>query len=88
MPPDPQVGDRAAETDPGTDPVTERTLDVIREALPDAVTASETSGAHPWIRVDVEHLRRVARLVKEHPDLQFDCCHLISGVDWPDANDA
>ena len=87
MPPEVQPEGPAVGSDPSADPVTVRTLAVIRAALPDAVTASETGGAHPWIRVDAEHLRRVARLVKDHPELQFDCCHLISGVDWPDAND-
>ena len=71
-------------TAPAGDPVTERALGVIEAALPGAVVASQTTGLHPWIRVGADHLRRVCRLLVEHEDTQLDCCHIISGVDWPD----
>lgn len=69
------------------DPVTERTLAAISKALPEAVLASETAGRHPWIQVRVESLRSVCRLLRDDATLRMDCCHLISGVDWPEAAD-
>jgi NADH-quinone oxidoreductase subunit C len=72
---------------PPSDPLTERALDALRAALPDAVVASELGGRHPWIQVRVEDLRAVCRLLRDHDELRMDCCHLISGVDWPDAGD-
>lgn len=69
------------------DPVTERALSVLRAELAGAVVAAEPSGGHPWIRVDVEFLRRACRLLKDHADTRLDCCHLISGVDWPDTDE-
>jgi NADH-quinone oxidoreductase subunit C len=69
---------------PIPDPVTERALAALREALPDAVLDAETTGRHPAIRVRAEHLRDACVLLRDHPDLLLDCCHLISGVDWPD----
>ncbi len=70
---------------PPSDPQTERALEVVRSALPEAVVASELSGRHPWIQVRVEDLRAACRLLRDEPTLQMDCCHLISGVDWPEA---
>lgn len=72
---------------PPSDPVTERALAVLRAAVPDAVVASELTGAHPWIQVRAEDLRAACRLLKQNVDTQLDCCHLISGVDWPEAGD-
>ncbi len=66
------------------DPVTERALRIIEEGAPGAVTTSELTGRHPWIGVKAESLRDVAGLVRDHDDLKMECCHLISGVDWPD----
>ena len=74
-------------SDPGDDPVTAAALAVIEAEVPGAVVASQLDGPHPWIQVGVDHLRGACRALKEHADTQLDCCHLISGVDWPDAND-
>ena len=65
------------------DPITELALEKIRSAHPDAVVASEVTGQHPWIRVTAESLRDVSRLLKDDDELAMDCCHLVSGVDWP-----
>jgi len=78
--PDPTSG-------PAPDPVTERALAAIEAQVPGAVLDSETTGHHPWIQVGADTLRRVCRVLKDDPETRLDCCHLISGVDWPDAND-
>ncbi len=72
---------------PPSDPLTERALDVLRTAHPEAVVASELGGRHPWIQVRVEDLRAACRLLRDHDELRMDCCHLISGVDWPEAGE-
>ena len=69
------------------DPVTERALRAIEQALPGAVVASELGGPHPWIEVGAASLRAACRLLRDDPALRLDCCHLISGVDWPEAAD-
>jgi NADH-quinone oxidoreductase subunit C len=75
-------------TDPeaaaGGDPVTERALACLERALPGVVVASETAGRHPWIRVGASSLRAAARTLRDDTDLRLECCHLISGVDYPD----
>jgi NADH-quinone oxidoreductase subunit C len=65
------------------DPVTVLALSKIRARFPDAVVESVTSGRHPFLRVGVERLRDVCLLVRDDTDLRMDCCHLLSGVDWP-----
>ena len=72
---------------PPSDPVTERALAVLRADLPDAVVASSLTGRHPWIQVRAEDLRAACRLLRDHAETRLDCCHLISGVDWPEAGD-
>ena len=69
------------------DPLTEAALGKIREAFPDAVEASETSGRHPWIRIRAEDLRGVCRLLRDDAELAMDCCHLVSGSDYPKDNE-
>ncbi len=72
---------------PADDPQTVRALGVLRAALPEAVVASDMSGHHPWIRIRAQDLRAACRLLRDAPGLELDCCHLISGVDWPDAEE-
>ena len=69
------------------DPVTERALAMLRAELPEALLGAETTGPHPWIRLTPQGLRAAARLLRDHPALRYDCCHLISAVDWPDRGD-
>jgi NADH-quinone oxidoreductase subunit C len=64
------------------DPITEAALALVQKRFPDAVVASETGGAHPWIRLTPESLRDVCQALKDDAQLAMDCCHLISGVDW------
>ncbi|MDJ0523425.1 MAG: NADH-quinone oxidoreductase subunit C [Planctomycetota bacterium] len=72
---------------PPADPVTERALAVLQAAIPDGVVAYELTGGHPWIQVRAEDLRAACWLLRDHADTKLDCCHLISGVDWPDAGE-
>ena len=65
------------------DPLTERALEKLQGAMPDAVVASDCTGLHPWIQVKAESIREVSRFLRDDDDLRLDCCHLISGVDWP-----
>src|SRR5689334_15989738 len=65
------------------DPVTARALALVRARLPDAVVAAKEDGKHPWIQVRPEALRDVCRLLRDDPSTRLDCCHLVSGVDWP-----
>lgn len=78
LPPSPQS---AAPVE--ADPVTARALALIKTRLPDAVVAAEEGGKHPWIRVRPDAIRDVCRLLRDDPSTRMDCCHLISGVDWP-----
>ncbi len=71
------------DTAPAADPITEAALEVIQSAYADAVVASETTGRHPWIRVQAERWHDIALLLRDHDELRFDCCHLVSGVDYP-----
>ena len=75
------------EQDHAPDPVTEQALAVIEEAVPGAVVAKELGGQHPWIQVGAEHIPAVCRALLEHDSTQMDCCHLISGTDYPDDNE-
>ncbi|MDA1194750.1 MAG: NADH-quinone oxidoreductase subunit C [Planctomycetota bacterium] len=77
-----EVGDPT--TAATADPVTERALTALRAALPDAVVEAQLDGAHPYIGVRATHLRAVCRLLRDDPALQYECCHLISAVDWPE----
>jgi len=68
---------------PPVDPVTQRAHALLKARLPGAVVAAEEAGRHPWIRVTPAGLRDAARLLRDDPTTRLDCCHLISGVDWP-----
>jgi NADH-quinone oxidoreductase subunit C len=65
------------------DPVTARALALIKSRLPNAVVAAEEGGKHPWIHVRADAVRDVCLLLRDDPGTRYDCCHLISGVDWP-----
>lgn len=66
------------------DPVTETALAVIEKAVPGAVVASELGGRHPYIQIAAEHVPAVCRALKDDASTVMDCCHLISGTDYPD----
>jgi NADH-quinone oxidoreductase subunit C len=55
----------------------------VRERFPDAITEEVLTGRHPFLRIAPERLVEVCTLLRDHPELRFDCCHLVSGVDWP-----
>ena len=65
------------------DPVTVRALTLLRARMPEAVVAAEEGGRHPWIRVKPEAIHAACLLLRDDPGTRLDCCHLISGVDWP-----
>ena len=65
------------------DPVTGRALALVRARLPDAVEGAKEDGKHPYIQVRPGSLRDVCRLLRDDPSTRLDCCHLVSGVDWP-----
>jgi NADH-quinone oxidoreductase subunit C len=65
------------------DPVTVAALAAVRAAFPDAVLEAVTGGRHPFLVVAPGRLREVARLLRDHPDLRLDGCHLVTGVDQP-----
>src|SRR5688500_16851335 len=68
---------------PPEDPVTALALRKLRERLPAAVTDAVTTGRHPFLRLTAEGLRDACLLLRDDPDLRMECCHLVSGVDWP-----
>ena len=78
----PTPGAAPAAPPPVEDPVTVLADRKVRAAFPDAVVEAVTAGRHPFLRVKAERLRDVARFLRDDPDLRFDCCHLVSGVDW------
>lgn len=65
------------------DPVTARAAALLRSRLPDAVVSVEEGGRHPSIRVRPDALNAACRLLRDDPSTRLECCHLISGVDWP-----
>lgn len=72
---------------PATDPVTERALAVLERAHADAIVASDLTGAHPWIQVHPAGIVRLMTTLRDDAETQLDCCHLVSGVDWPGKGD-
>ncbi len=72
-----------AEAVPAADPVTERALATLEAAHPNVVVASETGGMHPWIQLQAEGLAEAMRTLRDHADTQLDCCHLVTGTDYP-----
>jgi len=75
----------AAATPPAEDPVTRRAADAIRAAFPEALEEGVLEGRHPFLVVKPAWLRPCCVLLRDDERLRFDCCHLISGVDRPDA---
>ncbi len=69
---------------PPEDPVTLRALALLRKAHPDAVVDAVTTGRHPYIEVTADGLCDACLLLRDHDELLYDCCHLVTGVDRPD----
>jgi len=65
------------------DPVTRSAATLVDERLPGAIEETVANGLHPFIRVKAERLRDVCQLLRDAPETQLDCCHLVSGVDRP-----
>ena len=66
---------------PAPDAITAQAAERIRARFPDAIVEETLGGKHPFLRIAPERLVETCRLLRD--DLKFDCCHLISGVDWP-----
>lgn len=65
------------------DPVTAMASRVIGARFPDAIVEESLAGRHPFLRIRADRIVAVALLVRDDPALRMDCCHLVSGVDWP-----
>lgn len=65
------------------DPATARALALLQQRVPEAVVGFELGGRHPFIRVAPQGLLAAGRLLRDDPSTRLECCHLISGVDWP-----
>jgi NADH-quinone oxidoreductase subunit C len=65
------------------DSVTERAARRVRDRFPDAILEEVSGGPHPFLRIAPQRLVEVCRFLRDDPELRFDCCHLVSGVDWP-----
>lgn len=62
----------------------------LATSLPDAAVELVSNPAVPAqssLRVDVAHVSAVARFLRDTPDLGFDFCSNVTGVDWPDRTD-
>ena len=69
---------------PSPDPITEAALRRLEAGLPGAVVASELTGRHPYLVLDAAKLRDACLLLRDDETLRYDCCHLLTGTDWPD----
>lgn len=65
------------------DPVTATASRIVRARFPDVIVDELLTGRHPFLRIRAERIADVALLVRDDPALRMDCCHLVSGVDWP-----
>jgi NADH-quinone oxidoreductase subunit C len=79
-PPDP-VAPAAPAAPP--DRITALAASRVRDRLPGAILEEVLGGRHPYLRIAPERLVEVCRFLRDDPELRFDCCHLVSGVDWP-----
>ena len=62
----------------------------LATSLPDAVVELVSNPAVPLqssLRVDVLHAVAVAQFLRDTPDLRFDLCSNVTGVDWPDRDE-
>jgi len=46
------------------------------------IAGSKADAIDPWIEVTAEGLTEIARFLRDEPELRFDMLHLISGVDY------
>ena len=84
--PAPAAGPAAGTAPVTPDPVTALAARKIHAAFRDALvdeSPESLGGRHPYLRVTAARLVDVAMCLRDDPDLALDCCHLISGVDWP-----
>lgn len=65
------------------DPVTALAARKLRAALGAGVLEVVETGRHPYVRLAPSAIVAAATLVRDDPELAMDCCHLVTGVDWP-----
>lgn len=65
------------------DAVTAAAARLLAAKVPGAVVEVVETGRHPSLTIAADRLVEAARALRDDPDLAMDCCHLISGVDWP-----
>ena len=56
---------------------------VFPAAKVDLVVNPGLSGQHS-LRIDHEHARAAAELLRDHAELRLDFCSNVTGVDWPE----
>src|SRR5687767_8341738 len=73
-------------------PLTKVTLEEIKAridlAAPNArtqIVANDSAANQPSLVVDIEHALAVATFLRDDPELQFDYCSSVTGVDWLDS---
>jgi len=64
--------------------VVEKLEQALRAALPDAVLTHDRAGAELVLHAQREKLLPLMAVLRDHPDLAFEQCMDICGVDWPD----
>ena len=62
----------------------EKLEQALRAALPDAVLTHDRAGAELVLHARREKLLPLMAVLRDHPDLAFEQCMDICGVDWPD----
>ena len=67
------------------------TLESLRDRLlvsfPNAtifVVSNASPSAQHSLAIDNAHARAIAKLLRDEPDLRFDTCSNVTGVDWPE----
>jgi NADH-quinone oxidoreductase subunit C len=57
-------------------------FDRLKKRFGDKITGANLEAIDPWIEVAPEALVDVSRYLRDEPDLRFDFCNCISGVDY------
>lgn len=57
-------------------------FDRLKKRFGDKITGANLEAMDPWIEVEPEALVDVCRYLRDEPDLRFDFCNCISGVDY------
>jgi len=69
--------------DPLKEPVPSRAVDLLKEALPDALLEVSYHAGQALVRVPPARLVEVMRFLRDHADLRFDYLSNLTGMHWP-----